>query len=75
MKFLSKLLFLVILAAMLFSTSACTVVEPWEREGLSSPVMQFDRDPIEKGLQEHHIDRREGSAGGNGSQSGGCGCG
>ncbi|OGU17334.1 MAG: arginine decarboxylase [Ignavibacteria bacterium GWB2_35_12] len=53
----------------------CTTVQPWERESLSSPIMIFDKNPIEKGIKIHHIEFREGSAGATGSQSGGCGCG
>jgi hypothetical protein len=37
--------------------------------------MQFDENPIEAGVQEHHIDYREGSSGATGAQGGGCGCG
>jgi hypothetical protein len=61
--------------AMLYMLSACAVVQPWEREHLSDPIMMFDDNPIEKGVLEHHLNRREGSDGGTGSQSGGCGCG
>ncbi len=53
----------------------CSTVQPWERESLSSPIMIFDKNPIEKGIKIHHIEFREGSAGATGSQSGGCGCG
>jgi len=53
----------------------CTTVQPWERESLSSPLMIFDKNPVEKGIKIHHIEFREGSSGATGSQSGGCGCG
>ena len=53
----------------------CANVKQWQREDLSHPIMLFDENPLEKGLMEHHYERREGSSGGNGSQSGGCGCG
>jgi hypothetical protein len=56
-------------------SSGCARVQPWQRERLAEPIMIFDRDAIEKGIREHHLDYREGSAGGTGSQSGGCGCG
>lgn len=55
--------------------SGCAVVQPWEREYLSDPKMIFDENPIEKGIHEHHIEFNEGSVGGTGAQSGGCGCG
>lgn len=55
--------------------SGCTAVQPWERENLADPIMIFDNNPIDKGIEEHHIDYREGSTGATGAQSGGCGCG
>ncbi len=54
---------------------SCARVQPWQREKLAEPIMMFDSNPIEKGIQEHHLDYREGSAGATGAQSGGCGCG
>jgi len=53
----------------------CARVQPWQREDLSDPIMIFDENPIEKGIREHPLDYREGSSGGTGAQSGGCGCG
>ena len=53
----------------------CAAVQPWQREDLSDPIMIFDENPIEKGIKEHPLDYREGSSGGTGAQSGGCGCG
>ena len=61
------------LAAVL--SAGCARVQPWQRERLAEPIMIFDKDAIEKGIREHHLDYREGSTGGTGSQSGGCGCG
>jgi hypothetical protein len=61
------------LAAVL--SAGCARVQPWQRERLAEPIMIFDKDAIEKGIREHHLDYREGSSGGTGSQSGGCGCG
>lgn len=69
---LFSLLILFIISVFL---TGCTTVQPWERERLSDPNMIFDENPIIKGMQEHYINIREGSEGGNGSQSGGCGCG
>ncbi|TAL70894.1 MAG: DUF4266 domain-containing protein [Bacteroidetes bacterium] len=71
MKLIKYILLILIIGLCL----GCTTVEPWEREGLSSPIMIFDKNPIEKGIKIHHIEFREGSAGATGSQSGGCGCG
>ncbi len=58
-----------------FLFAGCSVVKPWERDILSEPTMIFDENRIEKGIQEHFLDYREGSAGGTGAQGGGCGCG
>lgn len=55
--------------------NGCAAVQPWQREGLADPIMMFDENPIDAGIREHHLDYREGSAGGTGAQSGGCGCG
>ncbi len=71
-----RLLFLVPAAILLAAAlSGCAVVQPWERSILSDPIMIIDENPIEKGVFEHHLDYREGSVGGTGAQSGGCGCG
>lgn len=67
-----------IFALMLFSVfifSGCVTVRPWEREQLADPIMIIDENPIDAGIKEHFIDYREGSEGGTGAQSGGCGCG
>ncbi|NTW48891.1 MAG: DUF4266 domain-containing protein [Chlorobiales bacterium] len=64
-----------ILLLVISALSGCTTVQPWERGTLADPIMIFDENPIEKGIKEHHIDNREGSEGGTGAQSGGCGCG
>ena len=71
MKLLKYILIIIIIGFCM----SCTTVQPWERESLSSPVMIFDKNPIEKGIKIHHIEFREGSSGATGSQSGGCGCG
>ena len=51
------------------------MVQPLERERLSDPNMIFDENPMQKGVQEHFLFIREGTEGGDGAQSGGCGCG
>ncbi|MDQ7053420.1 MAG: DUF4266 domain-containing protein [candidate division KSB1 bacterium] len=54
---------------------SCAMVQPWQRGELADPIMIFDENPIEAGIKEHYLDYREGSVGGTGAQSGGCGCG
>ncbi|MGA2667775.1 MAG: DUF4266 domain-containing protein [Ignavibacteria bacterium] len=73
MKIIKYIFILLALFSIVFS--GCTTVQPWERERLSDPNMIFDENPIQKGIYEHYINIREGSEGGDGSQSGGCGCG
>lgn len=68
---ITKILLLLTLSSLL----GCAAVQPWERESLSDPIMIFDENSVEKGILEHHLDYREGSVGGTGAQSGGCGCG
>ena len=68
-------LFFILFSIISTFLTSCVVVEPWQREGLSSPIMILDSDPIDKGIRLHYIEYREGSSGGTGSQSGGCGCG
>ncbi len=60
--------------ALLFS-SGCATVHPWQREGLADPIMIIDENPIDAGIKQHYLDYREGSVGGTGEQTGGCGCG
>lgn len=69
-----KLLFLVIFAGS-GALMSCAAVQPWEKGDLADPIMIFDENPIDAGINEHYLDYREGSVGGTGAQSGGCGCG
>lgn len=70
-----KLLFLLLIFAFTLLLNSCAVVQPWERERLSDPNMMFDENPMDKGSELHYLFIREGTEGGDGSQSGGCGCG
>lgn len=63
------------LLLLIVGLSGCVTVQPWERGILSDPMMIFNENALDKGIQEHHFDFREGSVGGTGSQGGGCGCG
>lgn len=71
----SKRFFFLIIIVISGSVSGCAVVQPFERERLSDPNMIFDENPLDKGIQEHFLFIREGTEGGDGAQSGGCGCG
>lgn len=70
---MNKLMFC--LGLLLLALSSCATVQPWQRGELADPIMIFDENPIDAGIKEHHLDYREGSIGGTGAQSGGCGCG
>ena len=58
--------------------SGCAVPQPWvkayEREGLSDPIMRFNRDSLAAKHSEHVRDIREAARGATGVQGGGCGC-
>ncbi len=69
-----KIRILILLAAS-FLMYGCATVKPWEKEGLSDPIMIIDENPINAGIKEHFLDYREGVEGATGAESGGCGCG
>lgn len=71
----SKTLLFASLLFFVFLFAGCATVKPWEKGLLGDPIMMIDSNPLEKGIFEHHLDYREGSVGGTGAQSGGCGCG
>ena len=62
----------VVLCALL--VGGCATVQPWERGRLADPAMVFDADGALIAYTTHWQEAREGSAGGYGVQSGGCGC-
>lgn len=64
-----------LLVVMGYGLMSCAAVQPWQRGDLADPIMIFDENPIDSGIKEHYLDYREGSVGGTGAQSGGCGCG
>ena len=49
-------------------------VQPYERERLSDPIMQFSRGALAEKHREHIHNVREGARGATGVQGGGCGC-
>ena len=54
--------------------SGCADVQPWEKEYLADPIMQFDYNREETAVRDHFLATREGSTGGFGASGGGCGC-
>ncbi len=69
-----KIRILILLGAS-FLLYGCATVQPWQKEGLSDPIMIIDENPINAGIKEHFLDYREGVEGATGAESGGCGCG
>jgi len=65
-----RILLLLSAASLLYG---CATVQPWEKEGLSDPIMIIDENPINAGIKEHFLDYREGAEGATGAESGGCG--
>ncbi|MBW2223407.1 MAG: DUF4266 domain-containing protein [Myxococcales bacterium] len=58
----------------LCSAAGCATVKPYEREYLSRPSMDLEREATEAKFYTHVLDAREGATGGLGTAGGGCGC-
>jgi len=69
---------LAIALSVLAVLGGCAVPQPWvkpyEREGLSDPIMRLNRDALAAKHSEHVRDIREAGRGATGVQGGGCGC-
>ncbi len=61
-------------AALLLCAAGCVHVAPYEREALTRPGMDSERETNETHFRAHVHDSREGATGGHGSTGGGCGC-
>jgi hypothetical protein len=48
--------------------------QPWEKQYLARPEMQFDADRLDAKNVQHIYVSREGAGGGYGVGGGGCGC-
>jgi Domain of unknown function (DUF4266) len=59
---------------LLWLSSGCATVKPWQREILADPIMQPGRNPIAAGQLEHIYFAREAASGGTTVGGGGCGC-
>lgn len=62
--------------ALAFGTTlfGCATVKPYEREYLTRPSMDLEREASEQKFYTHVLDAREGATGGFGNAGGGCGC-
>ncbi len=54
--------------------SACSTVQPWEKDILAKPSMALVPDELELFLDEHIYFSKEAATGGQGVGGGGCGC-
>ena len=66
----------ILLILMIISASACSTigVEPWERDILSQPDMQFTATDLSINMSRQFYSSKEGSHGGAAFAGGGCGC-
>jgi hypothetical protein len=71
---LRRLCAFVLAAAAALTAAGCATVQPWQRGRLADRCMIFDADASRVGYMTHYQEAREGSSGGYGVQSGGCGC-
>lgn len=62
------------LIACLASLSACTTVQPWQKDLLAKPSMSLVTSEVDNALDEHIYFSKEASLGGQGVGGGGCGC-
>jgi hypothetical protein len=61
-------------AAALAGCAAYAPPQPWEKQYLARPDMQFDVDRLDAKNVQHVYFSKEGAAGGYGVGGGGCGC-
>lgn len=64
----------VVLSALCASGCAIKPTQPWEKQYLARPDMQFDYDKLDAKNIQHVYFSKEGAAGGYGIGGGGCGC-
>jgi hypothetical protein len=66
-----------LLAALAVAAGGCAVVQPWQRERLARPCMQFVMSPAADGQRDGVLEITEGGtfpSAGPGSAGAGCGC-
>ena len=67
-------MFKLLLVTPLVLLSACSTVQPWEKDLLAKPSMALVTSEIDNALDEHIYFSKEASMGGQGVGGGGCGC-
>jgi len=71
---LASILFLMLPGCTIMKTGINPWVKPYERQNLADPIMAANRHPVSSAYLLHVHEAREGSRGGAGSGSAGCGC-
>ncbi len=71
---LERGLLVVLVSATWLGAAGCVNVAPSQRRYLAEEVMNLDYAARSRSLQEHMLQYREGSVGGNGGGGSGCGC-
>ncbi len=64
----------IIFVISLLLLTACSTVQPWEKDLLAKPSMALVTSDIDNALDEHIYFSKEASMGGQGVGGGGCGC-
>ena len=65
---------LLLLCLSLLSACSSLGVQPWERDRLAQPEMQFGSRDQSLAMDDHFYFSKEGTSGGRGFAGGGCGC-
>jgi hypothetical protein len=68
------LLWLFLLSSLQLSGCSSLGVEPWQRDVLSRPEMQFGNTDLMQQFSRHFYFSKEASSGGSSFAGGGCGC-
>lgn len=69
-----KLRLFLSLLALALGLSACASVQPWEKDVLAEPRMQFRGELPSRHFLNHTMITIEEAEGGDGTAGGGCGC-
>lgn len=60
--------------AIALAMGGCSTVQPQDKEYLAEPAMTWGDERAAASHENHIVDNREGSFGGDTSKGGGCGC-
>ena len=69
-----RLALVVLALPVLGGCAAYAPPQPWEKQYLARPEMQFDADKLDAKNRQHIYYSKEGAEGGYGVGGGGCGC-